>query len=147
MKMTLSALLLTLMALVGFADDPKPAPKPVEKSPFPGVWERDSEAGAKLTFRFKTAELMQLKVVAGDAEIRLTCKYKLEGDKKRVVAEVTDVEKKGDLPDAPAKGYKMSFVFKIDAKKDVAELSEFDAENKDHVKDIVEGTYKPVKAD
>ena len=152
-KLPLRILALAIVAIAALvapragADDPKPAPKPVEKSPFPGVWERESDSGAKIAIRFKTAELMQIKVTVGDTEAKLTFKYKLEGDKKRVVAEATDVEKKGDMPNVPAKGYKMSFLFKIDPKKDSAELSDFDAENKDDVRDIVEGMYKALKAD
>ena len=58
---------------------------------------------------------------------------------------MTEVKEKGDFPAKPAVGYEFKCVFKID--KDTAKLSDFEADNADQVRDIVEGEYKRKKDD
>ena len=134
--LTLTALLLA----TGRADDKKDDKK--GEQPIKGTWVKDAE-GVELAFTFKTKDQLILKAVAGESSVTITCKYKVE--KGVVSAEVTDVKEQGDFPSKPAKGYKMKFAFKV--AKEVATLSDFDAENKDEVKGIVEGEYKAKKAD
>ena len=136
-----SLLALTALALAtGRAEDPKDDKK--GEQPIKGTWVKDAE-GVDLAFTFKTKDQLVLKAVAGGNSATITCKYTVE--KGVVSAEVTDVKEEGEFPSKPAKGYKMKFAFKV--AKDVATLSDFDAENKDEVKAIVEGEYKAKKAD
>ena len=142
----MSRLLLSLFALAalalatGRAEDPKDDKKPAPA--LTGTWAKEAE-GVELAFTFKSKDQLVLKAVAGGNSIAVTCKYAVE--KGVVSAEVTDVKEQGDFPTKPAKGYKMKFAFKVE--KDAAKLSDFDAENKDEVKAIVEGDYKVKKAD
>jgi len=134
--LTTALALTALLLATGRADDKK------DEQPIKGTWVKDAE-GVELAFTFKTKDQLVLKAVAGESSVAITCKYKVE--KGVVSAEVTDVKEEGDFPSKPPKGYKMKFAFKV--AKEVATLSEFDAENKDEVKGIVEGEYKAKKAD
>ena len=138
--------LTTLLALTALAlgtaraDDKKDDKKPAQ--PITGTWAKDAD-GAELVFTFKSKDQLTLKATVGANAVTVTCKYAVE--KGVVSAEVTDVKEEGDFPAKPAKGYKMKFAFKV--AKDIATLSDFDADNKDEVKGIVEGEYKAKKAD
>ncbi len=136
-----SLLALTALALAtGRAEDKKDDKK--GEQPIKGTWVKEAE-GVDLAFTFKSKDQLILKATAGGNGVTVTCKYTVE--KGVVSAEVTDVKEQGDFPAKPAKGYKMKFAFKVE--KELATLSDFDAENKDEVKAIVEGEYKAKKAD
>ena len=136
-----SLLALTVLALAtGRAEDKKDDKK--GEQPIKGTWVKEAE-GVELAFHFKSKDQLTLKATVGANSVTVTCKYAVE--KGVVSAEVTDVKEVGDFPAKPAKGYKMKFAFKV--AKDVATLSDFDADNKDEVKGVVEGEYKAKKAD
>jgi hypothetical protein len=111
--------------------------------PLKGAWVKDVE-GNELKFEFKTKTELIVTVTAGDNGCTLTCKYEADKDGK-FKAEVTEVKEKGDFPSRPAVGYAFKGVFKID--KDTAKLTDFEAENADQVRGIVEGEYKRKKDD
>ncbi len=136
----------TLVALTALglgtaqAEDKKDDKKPAQ--PISGTWVKEAE-GVELAFAFKSKDQLTLQATVGANSVTVTCKYAVE--KGVVSAEVTDVKEVGDFPAKPAKGYKMKFAFKV--AKDTATLSDFDADNKDEVKGVVEGEYKAKKAD
>ena len=132
--------LTTLAVAAGRLDDKKDDKK--DDQPIKGTWVKEAD-GVELVFTFKTKDQLVLKAAAGGNSMTATCKYTVE--KGTVSAEVTDVKEEGEFPAKPPKGYKMKFAFKIE--KDTAKLSDYDAENKDEVRMIVEGDYKAKKAD
>lgn len=135
----------TLLALTALVLGTAPADKKDDKKPdqpIAGTWVKEGE-GVELTFTFKSKDQLTLKATVGANSVTVTCKYTVE--KGVVSAEVTDVKEEGEFPAKPAKGYKMKFAFKVE--KDAATLSGFEADNKDEVKDVVEGKYKAKKAD
>ena len=132
----LTALTLVTARADDSVDDKKPA------QPIAGTWAKDVD-GAELVFHFKSKDQLTLKATVGVNAVTVTCKYAVE--KGVVSAVVTDVKEEGDFPAKPAKGYKMKFAFKV--AKDTATLSDFEADNKDEVKGVVEGEYKAKKAD
>ena len=141
----MSRLLLCILALAfaaapAWAEDPKDDKKPTQ--PIAGTWVKEAE-GVELAFAFKSKDQLTLKATVGANSVTVTCKYAVE--KGVVSAEVTDVKEEGEFPAKPAKGYKMKFAFKVE--KDAATLSDFEADNKDEVKDVVEGKYKAKKVD
>ena len=142
----MTRLLTSLVALTALVSSLALAATPAEdkkdEQPIKGVWVKDAE-GVELSFNFKTKDELILKAKAGGNGMTATCKYTVE--KGVVSAEVTEVKEEGEFPAKPPKGYKMKFAFKVE--KDAAKLSDFDAENKDEVKAIVEGDYKAKKAD
>ena len=142
----MTRLLTTLVALTALISSLALATTPAEDKkddhPIKGVWVKDAD-GVELSFNFKTKDELILKAKAGGNGMTATCKYTVE--KGVVSAEVTEVKEEGEFPAKPPKGYKMKFAFKVE--KDAAKLSDFDAENKDEVKAIVEGEYKAKKAD
>jgi hypothetical protein len=68
---------------------------------------------------------------------------KLKWDKDTVTSEITDVEIKGNFPNAPKKGEKVKFKWVV--KDDVATLSDLTGDNTEGSKDVVEGEYKKKK--
>jgi hypothetical protein len=70
-------------------------------------------------------------------------KAKLKWDKDTVTSEITDVEVKGNFPNAPKKGEKVTFKWVV--KDDKATLSEMTGDNAEGAKDLVEGEYKKKK--
>ena len=142
----MTRLLTTLVALTALISSLASATTPAEDKkgdhPIKGVWVKDAD-GVELSFNFKTKDELILKAKAGGNGMTATCKYTVE--KGVVSAEVAEVKEEGEFPAKPPKGYKMKFAFKVE--KDAAKLSDFDAENKDEVKAIVEGDYKVKKAD
>ena len=81
-------------------------------------------------------------VVAGDNGV--TLKAKITRDKDVVKAEFTEVTVKGEFPNAPKKGEKISF--KWVEKGDTATLSDFKGDGgADDAKGVVEGEYKKRK--
>jgi hypothetical protein len=77
-------------------------------------------------------------VAAGENECTITAKIKTEKDV--VTSEVTDVVVKGNFPNAPKKGEKVSFKWVV--KDDKATLSDLKGDNVDEAKNVVEGEYK-----
>jgi hypothetical protein len=129
-----------VLAFTAAADDKKDDPK---DQPLKGAWVREIE-GNELEFHFKTKDELIVTVTAGDNGCILTCKY--EADKNgKFKATVKEAKEKGDFPSTPPVGYEFRGVFKIE--KDTAKLSEFEAENADQVRPIVEGEYKRKKDD
>ena len=84
-----------------------------------------------------------MKAKSGDNGVTITCKYTVKDG--QVSAEVTEVKEMGEFPAKPPKGYKMKFKFKIE--KDTAKLSDYEADNAEQVKPIIEGDYKTKKSD
>ena len=135
-------LLLSLFT-VAVADDKKDEKK---DHPLKGRWVKEAE-GIEILFDFKTKDELILKASAGGNGVVITCKYTFDEKENRVSAEVTDVKEEGDFPAKPPKGYKFKCVFKIDKEKKIAKLSDYEADNADEVKAVVEGEYKAKKAD
>lgn len=138
------------------ADDTKKDDKKEDKKdqPLKGTWTREADGGVMITMTFKTKDELVLTVQVGEASVKANCKYKVEKGEKgkpghKVSAEVTKVETKGDFPMVPEVGYKMKFRFAVAKGKDkgTAKLSDYEADNADQVKPVVEGEYKPKKAD
>jgi hypothetical protein len=128
------------LGLSATADDKKDDKK---DQPLKGVWVKDHDGG-ELKFDFKTKSELLVTVTAGENGCTLTCKYEADKDGK-FKATVKEAKEKGDFPNKPAVGYEFKGVFKID--KDTAKLTNFEADNADQVRDVVEGEYKRKKAD
>ncbi len=122
---------LALVALTAGADEKKD-PKKDDKAT---AWVRESN-GVNLKFEFGK-DTATFHVAAGENSVVL--KAKVTKEKDVVTAEFTDVTVKGDFPNAPKKGEKISF--KWVAKGETATLSDFKSEH-EGAKDIVEGEYK-----
>jgi hypothetical protein len=131
------AALLAMFAFSVTAED-----KPEEKQPIKGTWVKDAD-GIEISFQFKTKDQLLVKAAAGGNSMTAVCKYTVE--KGKVSAEVTEVKEEGEFPAKPPKGYKMAFKFTV--KEDKAKLEDYEADNKDEVKPVIEGDYKAKKAD
>lgn len=131
-----AAAIVVAVAFSATAEDKKEAPE------LKGAWTKTVE-GAELTFKFAAKDKLIVVVEADGKSCTLICKLSTDKDGKHS-AEVTEVTNK-DFPDPPAKGYKFAFKFKVE--KDTAKLSDFEADNADQVKAIVEGDYKKKKDD
>jgi hypothetical protein len=128
-----------VLGLPATADDKKDD----KDRPLKGAWTKDVE-GTELKFDFKTKDELIVTVTAGDNGCVLTCKYEADKDGK-FKAKVTESKEKGEFPAKPPVGYEFKATFKID--KDTAKLTDFEAENADQVRAIVEGEYKKKTAD
>lgn len=123
------------------------APADDKKDDFPlkGTWVREAE-GLELTFKFKSKTELEVIADGGGAGVTLTCKLEIDGDKLK--AKVTEVKEKGEFPAKPPVGYEFKCVFKIDKdSKDMAKLTDFEADNSEQAKAVVEGDYKKKKSD
>ena len=140
MTRLLTAAAVAVLGLTAVADDDKPKKDEV---PFKGAWAKEND-GFVIAFTFKTKTEGECKVEAGGAGLTLTLKYELKDDK--VTAEVTKVEEKGDFPAKVPVGYKMKFTMKK-AGDDAVKISDYEADNADEARQIVEGEYKKKKAD
>jgi hypothetical protein len=126
--------LLALGLIVGFATAED---KKEEKPKYTGVWVKEVE-GATLEFNFDKAESLIVTAKADDKVITIKCKYSV--DKNGLIsAKAESVDNKNEFPSDIKKGYEMKFKLKVDGKK--ATISDFDAENADVAKKIVEGDY------
>lgn len=130
-------------AAFGIAEDKKEDKK---EAPLKGRWSKEAD-GFEIQFDFKTKDQLILKATAGGNGVIITCKYTFDEKENRVSAEVTDVKEEGEFPAKPPKGYKFKCVFKIDKEKKTAKLSDYEADNADEVKPVIEGEYKAKKAD
>jgi hypothetical protein len=110
--------------------------------PIKGTWAREAE-GIEIAFNFKTKDELLVTARAGENGVTLTCKYEIKDGK--VSAKVTEVMEKGEFPAKPPKGYEFKFKFKVEKEK--ATLSDYEADNAEAVKAVVEGEYKAKKAD
>jgi hypothetical protein len=110
--------------------------------PIKGNWVREAE-GIEIGFNFKTKDQLIVTASAGENGVTLTCKYEVKDGKVSVT--VTEVKEKGEFPSKPPKGYEFKFKFKVEKEK--ATLSDYEAENGEAVKPVVEGEYKEKKAD
>ncbi len=126
---------LALVALSAGAEDKKD-PKEKDKAI---AWVRESN-GVDLKFEFGK-DTATFHVTAGGNGVII--KAKLTKEKDVVTAEFTAVEEKGNFPNKPKNGEKISF--KWAEKGDTATLSEFKGAGVDDAKDIVEGEYKKKK--
>lgn len=126
-RLLLCGFALSLAALTAGADEKKD-PKAAT------TWVREIN-GVDLKFELgKDAGTFHVFVGENGAVI----KAKLTRDKDKVTAEFTDVEEKGNFPNKPKKGDKITFKW---AEKDgTAKLS--DLTGADDAKDIIEGEYK-----
>jgi hypothetical protein len=126
-------------AALGFAataDDDKKDP------PIKGAWQKAE--GESVSLDFKSKDKLIVTVAVGDNKIVATCTY--EADKDGLV-KGTIKEVAGDAPEKPPVGYEFKFKFKVDKEKKTAKLSDFEGENADGARAIMEGEYKPKKGD
>ena len=138
MTRLLSVAAVALLGLVATADDkPKPADPKLK-----GTWVREAD-GLTVQFTFKSKTELVADVKAGGSGVKLTCKYDVKDDK--VSAEVTDTKEEGDFPAKPPKGYKFKFTIKVDG--ETAKISDYEADNADEARGVVEGEYKKKKGD
>lgn len=140
-------LLLTLAALATLLANARADDAPKKDWPFTGTWTKSSAEGVELSFSFRAKDEYVLTAEVGDAQLKATCKYAYDKDKKRVRSVVTKTETKGDFPQHLEKGFVM--LFKLEVAKDgsAAKLTDYEADNADVVRDIVQGSYKAKKAD
>lgn len=128
------------LAVAAPADDKKK-----DDFPLKGTWVREAE-GMEITFKFKSKTELEVIAEAGGAGVTLVCKCEFDGDK--VKAKATEVKEKGDFPAKPPVGFEFKCVFKLDKDdKGAAKLTEFEADNADQAKAVVEGEYKKKKSD
>ncbi|QJW93426.1 hypothetical protein [Frigoriglobus tundricola] len=126
-----SGFALAVLALTGpvSADDKK------DKEKFT-VWTREIN-GIDLKFEMgKTTA--KYHVHSGDNVCVVTSKVKY--DKDTVTSEVTDVDVKGEFPNAPKKGEKISFKWVV--KDEVATLSDLTGDGTENAKNVIESEYK-----
>ena len=137
-RFTLSLLAIAVAGFFGIvqAEDKK------DEQPLKGSWVREAE-GIELGFQFKTKDEMIITAKTGANGVTITCKYTVKDG--QVSGEVTEVKEEGEFPAKPPKGYKMKFKFKVE--KDTAKLSDYEADNAEQVKPIIEGDYKSKKSD
>lgn len=103
------------------------------------VWTREVN-GIDLKFEFGK-DTAKYHVASGENSCTITAKIKIEKDV--VSSEVTDVETKGNFPNPPKKGEKVSFKWVV--KGDTATLSDLKGDNVEDAKSVVEGEYKKKK--
>lgn len=139
MARLLTAAVVVLFGLTAAADD-KPKKDTV---PFKGTWVKESD-GFVIAFTFKSKTEGMCEVEAGGAKLILTTKYELTDGK--VSAEVTKVEEKGEFPAKVPVGYKMKYTIKK-GEGDTIKISDYEADNADEARAVVEGEYKKKKAD
>lgn len=139
MARLLTAAVVVLFGLTAVADDKKPTK---DEPKIKGTWVKESD-GFEIGFTFKSKTEGRCEVKAGGAKLALTLKYEYADDK--VKAEVTDVKEEGDFPAKVPVGYKMKFTIKVDG--ETAKISDYEADNAEDARPVVEGEYKKKKAD
>lgn len=127
-RLLVSGFALALIAFNTAGADEKKDPKAAT------TWVREIN-GVDLKFEF-AKDTATFNVFAGENGIIVTAK--LTKDKDVVTAEFTEVTEKGNFPNKPKKGDKISF--KWVEKDGVAKLSDF--KGPEDAKDIIEGEYK-----
>jgi hypothetical protein len=121
------------LALLALAAGPVAAE---EKKDAVTTWTRES-GDVTLTFEIGK-DTAKYTVAAGDNSFTVTAKVTREKDV--IKNEVTDVAVKGNFPNAPKKGDKVSFKWVV--KGDKATLSDLEGDGADGAKGVVEGEYK-----
>ena len=112
-----------------------------DESKITGTWVKETD-GFVISYAFTTKTEGKCVVEAGGATLTLTLKYEYADDK--VKAEVTKVEEKGDFPAKVPVGYKMKFTIKVTG--DTAKISDYEADNAEEARPVVEGEYKKKKS-
>jgi hypothetical protein len=125
--------LLGILAMVATvparADD---APK------YAGTWVKDAD-GLMLSIVFGKPGELDYKVEAGDNSLTMSCSYTVDKD-GLLKAKMVKKTIKGEFPFDPKEGF--TFQFKVKLDKNVATISDFDAnENAEAGKGAVEGKY------
>ena len=129
-----SALLAAAVCLTGsFADDKKEEKKPA----LTGTWTREAN-GLDLKFEFVNKDTLKMSAFAEDNGVIVTTKYTVKDG--LVTAKVTDVEVKGEFKNKPPKGLEVKFKWKVTG--ETATLDDFEAENLEEAKPVIEGEYK-----
>ena len=134
-------LTVAVAALVGLAAAAQDKPKP-DEVPLKGTWAKAGDIAIAFTFTTKTEGKCEVK--AGGAGLTLTLKYEYADDK--VKAEVTAVKEDGDFPHKVPVGYKMKFTIKKMG-DDVVKISDYEADNAEEAKAVIEGEYKKKSGD
>jgi hypothetical protein len=127
-----------VLALVAVADDKKEDKK---DQPIQGTWVREADGGS-ITINYKTKSEMVVTVEAGGNKIVVTCEYSADKD-GAVKGKITKVE--GDGEGKPPEGYEFKFKFKTG--KETAKLTDFEGENAENAKAVLEGEYKKKLSD
>lgn len=135
-RFRVAVLAVAVLGLSVMADDKK------KEQPLKGNWVRESDNGT-VTIQFKSKDRMVVIVEPKDGgKITVTNKYEVDKD-GNLKGTVKEAESDGD--NKPPVGLEFKFKFKI--KGDKATLSDFEADNGDAAKAIIEGDYKKKKAD
>lgn len=135
-RFRLAALAVAALALAAPAEDKK------KDQPLTGNWVRESDSGT-VTILFKSRDRLIVTVEPKDGG-KITAANKYEADKDgNVKGTVKEVTSDGD--NKPPVGLEFKFKFKITGDK--ATLSDFEADNGEGAKAILEGDYKKKKAD
>jgi hypothetical protein len=85
---------------------------------------------------------MIVTVEAGGNKILVTCEYKVDKE-GQLSGKITKVE--GDGEGKPPEGYEFKFKFKVD--KETAKLTDFEGENAEGARAVIEGDYKKKTSD
>jgi hypothetical protein len=135
-RFRVAVLAVAVFGLTALAADKK------KEQPLKGNWVRESDSGT-VTIQFKSKDRMIVIVEVKDGgKITATNKYEADkdGNLKGTVKEVTS-----DGDNKPPVGLEFKFKFKI--KGDKATLSDFEADNGEGAKAILEGDYNKKKGD
>lgn len=116
--------------------------KKEDKPVLSGIWTKDID-GAIISFDFSKKDKVVVMVEASDKSITMTCKSTVDKDGV-VKATAEKIENKNEFPSEIKKGYEFKMKVKVDGKK--ATISNFEAENADAAKNIVEGEYTKKEA-
>lgn len=118
------------------ADDKKDEKEKKGKPALSGAWTREAN-GLDLKFEFIGKDTLKMSAFTEDNGVIVTSKYTVKDD--LVTAKVTDVEVKGEFKNKPPKGLEVKFKWKV--KGDKATLDDFEGENLEEAKPILEGEY------
>jgi major membrane immunogen (membrane-anchored lipoprotein) len=125
-----------VLGFVATAEDDKKDP------PIKGAWVKSE--GESVSLDFKAKDKLIVTVTVGDSKVVATCTCEVDKDG---LVKATIKEVGGDAPEKPPVGYEFKFKFKVDKEKKTAKLSDFEGENADGARAIMEGEYKPKKGD
>jgi hypothetical protein len=131
---------LTLSFSGGFTDDKKDEKDKKDKPAFAGTWTRESN-GLDLKFEFIGKDMLKMSAMVEDNGVIVTTKYTVKDGV--ITAKVTDVEVKGEFKNKPPKDLEVKFKWKV--KGDTATLDDFEAENLEQAKEVLEGEYAKKK--
>lgn len=135
LRIVASTLALLVLTLAVGAEDKKDDKKKEKPAKLTGSWSKDIGDGT-VTFEFKSKDKLIATLDAGNKKLVVTCEYSVDKD-GLVKGKITQSEGDGDKPQD---GYTFKFKFVVDGDK--AKLSDYDADNADAVKSLLEGEYK-----